>query len=102
MFALQRDRWILWLPPAMIVGAALWLLSPRDPPLWAGPALFAAGVAGASLIVWWLGPYPEFTAVRLVAGSLFALAAATGLGRPRPNSVPRASLNLPSSAAKRP
>ncbi|HVK82238.1 MAG TPA: hypothetical protein VM915_16665, partial [Verrucomicrobiae bacterium] len=51
--ALQRDRWILWLPPALIVGAALWLLAPADPPWWLRLAVFAPSAAVAiGLAIW--------------------------------------------------
>lgn len=80
--ALQRDRWILWLAPALIVGAAAWLTWPSDPPLWLGPALFlAAGVSGWALSAW---PGASATgwafAARRVALAALALIAAAGLG----------------------
>jgi competence protein ComEC len=80
--ALQRDRWILWLPPAMIAGAALWLLAPSDPPWWAGPLCTAVGVAGAVALLAWPGGEPRgwIAAARRVAAGFCALAAATGLG----------------------
>lgn len=80
MIALQRDRWILWLPPAMIVGAALWLLSPADPPSWLGAVLLGVGIAGAIAVSVWLGPSADLTPLRLGAAALCALTASLGLG----------------------
>lgn len=82
MFALQRDRWILWLAPAMIAGAALWLLAPADPAWWIAPALFAAGSAAAALIAAWPSPEREGWRVgsRRAGAGLCALIAAAGAG----------------------
>jgi len=82
MFALQRDRWILWLPPGMIVGAAFWLNAPTDPPWWLGPGLLVLGSAASLAFAMWPGPTPtgwDVTLRRVFAG-LCALIAAAGLG----------------------
>lgn len=82
VFALQRDRWILWLPPAMIAGAAVWLSAPSDPPWWIGPLLFVLGLAAAIGFAAWPSPTPTgfgVTLRRILAGLCAALAAA-GLG----------------------
>jgi len=47
LVAEQRDRWILWLAPAVVAGAAVWLVAPTNAPAWLGPALMVAGVASA-------------------------------------------------------
>jgi competence protein ComEC len=82
VFALQRDRWILWLPVAMIAGAALWLLAPIEPAWWAGPGMLVLGVAAALALAVW--PSADFQgwaiAVRRALAALCALAAALGLG----------------------
>jgi len=82
MIALQRDRWILWLPVGMIAGAALWMLAPRDPPVWLGGALLVLGCAGALGFNAWPSARMDGWAValrRILAG-LCALFAAAGLG----------------------
>ncbi|WP_135210173.1 hypothetical protein [Vitreimonas flagellata] len=80
--ARQRDRWILWLAAALIVGAALWLLAQTDPPWWLGLAVFVPSAAAAiGLAIW-----PSETAdgwdarLRTVPAALFALLAFAGLG----------------------
>ncbi|MDZ4693231.1 ComEC/Rec2 family competence protein [Terricaulis sp.] len=82
MFALQRDRWILWLPVGMIVGAAAWLLAARDPPIWIGPLCFVLGTSGAIGFAAW--PSTQATGwgvdLRRCLAGLCALAAASGLG----------------------
>lgn len=80
--ALQRDRWILWLAPALIVGAALWLTAPSDPAWWLGPTLFALGVAAAFGLAAWPDHSPSTFAARARAAfaGVFALVAAAGLG----------------------
>ena len=82
MIALQRDRWILWLPVGMIAGAALWLAAPTDPPWWLGPALLVVGTAAAFGFAMWPGPRPDgvLVALRNVIGGAFALMAAAGAG----------------------
>lgn len=82
IWALQRDRWILWLPPAMIAGAAGWLLAPTDPPVWLGPlAMVAGAVAAVALAAW---PHATPTGwpilVRRALAGVCALIAAAGLG----------------------
>ncbi len=80
--ALQRDRWILWLPVGMIAGAALWLAAPSDPPWWLGPVLLAAGTAAAFALAMWPGPRTDgpWVALRHATGGVFALIAAAGAG----------------------
>lgn len=82
MFALQRDRWILWLPVAMIAGAAAWMLAPRDPPVWLGALLLAAGAAAAIAITAWPSERADglAMALRRAAAGVCALCAAAGLG----------------------
>lgn len=81
MFALQRDRWLLWLPVGMIGGAACWMLSPADPPFWLGAALCFLGGAGALALAGW---HSEATgwrqSVRSAIGAVCALVSAAGLG----------------------
>ncbi|HET9230705.1 MAG TPA: ComEC/Rec2 family competence protein [Vitreimonas sp.] len=82
MIALQRDRWILWLPVGMIAGAALWLAAPSDPPWWLGPAILVLGTAAAFGLAMWPGPRPDgvWVAIRHVFGGACALIAAAGAG----------------------
>jgi competence protein ComEC len=82
VFALQRDRWILWLPPAMIAGAVLWLSAPADPPWWLGPMLLALGIGAAIGFAAWPSPTPDdgWAILRRIAGGAGALIAAAGLG----------------------
>jgi competence protein ComEC len=75
----QKDRWVLWLAPALIAGAALWLLWPTDPPVWLGPAVFL----GASGAAWGIAAWPGDGAghgIRLALAGCLALAGAAGLG----------------------
>ena len=78
--ALQRDRWVLWLPPAMIAGAALWLLAPREPPWLIGPALLLAGAAASAALAAWPSAQGWAAPLRRALIGLFALLAALGLG----------------------
>lgn len=80
--ALQRDRWILWLAPALIAGAALWLAAPSDPTAWLGPSLFAIGLTAALGLAAWPDHSPSTFAarVRTTLAGAFALVAAAGLG----------------------
>lgn len=82
MIALQRDRWILWLPVGMIAGAALWLAAPTDPPWWLGPALLTLGTAAAFGLTMWPGGRPDgpWVALRHALGGVCALIAAAGAG----------------------
>lgn len=82
MIALQRDRWILWLPVAMIAGAALWLAAPTDPPWWLGPTLLVVGTAAAFGLAMWPGARPDgaWVALRHAMGGACALIAAAGAG----------------------
>jgi competence protein ComEC len=82
MIALQRDRWILWLPVAMIAGAAFWLAAPAQPNWWLGPALLVLGLVAAFGFAAWPGARPDgaFAALRHAFGGLCALIAATGAG----------------------
>lgn len=82
LWALQRDRWILWLPPAMIAGSAAWMLAPSDPPVWLGPIALVLGIACASALAAWPHATPTGLQVRLrqAIGGLCALIAAAGLG----------------------
>ena len=43
VWALQRDRWILWAPVGVIAGAALWLTAAQTPPPWIGATVLVAG-----------------------------------------------------------
>lgn len=75
LFALQRDRWILWLPVAMIAGAAFWLTAPAEPAWWLGPLVLTLSAAAAITLS--VGASGDLR--RALAG-LCALAAAAGLG----------------------
>lgn len=82
LLALQRDRWILWLPVAMVAGAALWLLAPRDPHSWLGGTLFLGAGAAAFGLAAWPSADPKSIALAL-RGALaagLALMSAAGLG----------------------
>ncbi len=81
-FALQRDRWVLWLPLGLIAGAACWLTAPTDPPIWFGAALMVAGTLAASLCAFWPSPGRDGAAmiVRRILAGLLAFAASIGLG----------------------
>jgi len=80
--ALQRDRWILWLPPAMIAGAAAWLTAPTDPPWSWSVAGFALASGGAIFFAAWPTPRPGHWRGRFggVIAGVLALAAAFALG----------------------
>ncbi len=82
VLALQRDRWILWLAPALIGGAAAWLSAPRDPPVWVGGALFVAAAFAAALLSAWPSEKPDGwdIALRRALAGLLGLASAAGLG----------------------
>lgn len=82
VWALQRDRWILWLPPAMIAGAVAWMLAPADPPVWFSAAGLALGVGGACALAAWphVTPTGWQVTLRLCIAGLCALAAAASLG----------------------
>ncbi len=80
MIALQRDRWILWLPIAMIAGAACWLLAARDPPPWAPSAAFAAATLAAVLLRRWSPDAAPLLGMRLFVISACALTSAGALG----------------------
>lgn len=80
--AAQRDRWILWLAPAVIAGAAVWLTAPTDPPAWLGGALLLGGGVASAALSAWPSPRPQGwgVAVRAALAGLGAMAAAFGLG----------------------
>lgn len=80
--ALQRDRCILWLAPALIVGSALWLLAPTDPPWWLGLAVFApSAVAAIGLAIWPSERADGWdTRLKTLSAAFFALLAFAGLG----------------------
>jgi competence protein ComEC len=82
MIALQRDRWILWLPPAMILGAGLWLSAPTDPPAWIALLLFVGGICGSVILTFLPSSRPDGWMARLrqVGAGICALAAAAGAG----------------------
>ncbi|MES1202131.1 MAG: ComEC/Rec2 family competence protein [Pseudomonadota bacterium] len=82
VWALQRDRWILWLPVGVIAGAAAWISAPVDPPAWLGAALFLGALAVSCFFAFLPSRRVDGADVflrRALAG-LFAMAAATGLG----------------------
>ncbi len=82
MFALQRDRWILWLPVAMIAGAAAWLAAPGEPSWWLGPPMTILGVAAAVVLMLWPSERHDGwpIALRRVLAATAALIAAAGFG----------------------
>src|SRR5690349_3073355 len=79
VFALQRDRWILWLPVGQIAGAALWMTLPTDPPAWAGFAILLVGAGIAAGFAFWPSVAPIGLGRHALAG-VFSLIAAMGLG----------------------
>lgn len=81
-WALQRDRWILWLPVGTIAGAAAWLAAPTDPPRWAGAATLVLALGASVGLVLWPSdsPYSLWLTIRRVAAGLLSLTAAVGLG----------------------
>ena len=82
LWALQRDRWILWLPPAMIAGSTAWMLAPTDPPIWLGSVAFVLGIGAAIALAAMPHATPTGLQVRLrqALGGLCALLAAAALG----------------------
>jgi competence protein ComEC len=80
--AAQAQRWILWLPIAAAIGAALWLAAPADPASWIGPSAALIGAGAAIAAAAWPSAQrggPWALARRAVA-SVCALACAAGLG----------------------
>lgn len=71
--AADRDRWVLWLPPAFGTGVAAYFLLPSEPPLWVGASGVAAALILTALV--WRGA-PAFVALLLgllaVAGGFTA------------------------------
>lgn len=82
VLALQRDRWILWLPVSVIAGAALWLSLPTDPPPWlpGGLFLFGLGVFVAIYIAAASVESGVAATLRMALLSMSALVAGIGLG----------------------
>ncbi|MGE0827965.1 MAG: ComEC/Rec2 family competence protein [Hyphomonadaceae bacterium] len=81
LLAHQRERWLLWLPIAVILGAAVWLAAPIAPPDWAAPLGFCLTAVMAALAAW--APSPRrgpILAVRAALAGCFSLAAAVSLG----------------------
>lgn len=78
----QSERWILWLAPAMMAGAAYAMTAPRDPPSWLGAVLALGGVGVAALLrAWPLGiPGGWMMHLRHTLAWLAALVAAVGFG----------------------
>jgi competence protein ComEC len=102
MLALQRDRWILWLPVSMIAGAALWLLAPANPPAWAALAAIGAGALVAALSLlgfkdgmgWVVGQV-------VIALAALVFAAGLGAGAAQLRTISVAQPALPISEAPR-
>lgn len=82
IWAQQRGRWVLWLAPAAITGAAAWLLAPVDPPMWQAPGVFLCGVLVAAVLALWRAGAPGSWMARLRGGVIMAMAltAAVALG----------------------
>lgn len=82
LIAAQRDRWALWLAPAMIAGAAWWLVVPVDPPVWLGAAIMAGAIIAAIGLIAWPSPrHDSFLArSRQVMAALCAVVAVAALG----------------------
>lgn len=84
VLAEQRDRWILWLAPAAVAGAAAWLLAPQDPDVWLAPALLILG--GALVWIAWAwqtshpGGWDEMIRLVLLGGGALLAASAMGAG----------------------
>ncbi|HWA00833.1 MAG TPA: ComEC/Rec2 family competence protein [Caulobacterales bacterium] len=82
IWALQRDRWILWLPVGVIAGAAAWITAPADPPTWLGGAVFMGALALSCVFAFLPSRRVDGADVllrRILAGA-FAMLAAAGLG----------------------
>lgn len=78
----QAQRWILWLPIAAALGAALWLAAPVDPAAWIGPSAATLGGGAALAVAAWPsaqrgGPW---ALARRVTASACALVCAAGVG----------------------
>jgi|CXWL01.1.fsa_nt_gi competence protein ComEC len=82
VLALQRDRWILWLAPALIAGAAAWLSWPTNPPGWSGAAAFLIAAGAGVALTLWPSTTPDGWGARLrtIGSALCALVSAGGLG----------------------
>jgi competence protein ComEC len=84
VLAAQRDRWILWLAPAAVAGAAVWLGAPRDPPLWLVMGSLIAGLGAAWVTALWPTSRPdgwdERARLVLFGASALVVAFAFGLG----------------------
>ncbi|MBY0564821.1 MAG: ComEC family competence protein [Hyphomonadaceae bacterium] len=78
--ALQRERWVLWLPPALVAGAAAWLTAPRDPAWEPLAAAFAASLALLLVLSLWSVDSALFAFGRRMAMGAGALVAAAALG----------------------
>lgn len=72
--ALQRERWVLWLPVLVGVGIALYFGLPTEPPATLGPAL-AIGVALFGILA---TAYPALQVARLWPIAVGALAVTVG------------------------
>lgn len=82
LWALQRDRWILWAPVGVIAGAAFWLTAARDPPVWWAASALLLGALGAWGLAAWPSERPDGPGalLRSALAGLCALVAALGLG----------------------
>ncbi len=79
LWAEQRDRFVLWLPAAMVAGAALYFTLPQEPPVWA-PGLSLALGALISFLISLANAPARWAIFQAVFAGLFALIAAAGCG----------------------
>ncbi|KAF0187305.1 MAG: competence protein ComEC [Caulobacteraceae bacterium] len=76
--ALQHDRWALWPPVAMILGAAAWMSTPIAPASWIAPlVLTTCGGLGMAIAT---APLSGAGRLRMAAAGAFLLIAAFALG----------------------
>ena len=79
-FGAERDRWVLWLPPAVALGIAAYFALPVEPPLWLGAMVLILAVGAA-----WFGRRAQ--AVLLVALGVGAVALGFAVSQLRTQSV---------------
>jgi competence protein ComEC len=80
--AQQHDRWILWLAPAAMAGAVVWLGTPATLNFWLAPGVFLGAAAALVALMFWRSDNPEGLAARTrrAAIALTMLIAAIAVG----------------------